>query len=326
MLVPRPELFAFLTVIGWAAGVRADRRLFRRTPPVALQRISLSTTWYAAQVAPLGAYGSAHRRGGQATMQASEAARAMAAAMATASSLGLAAGDGSCCTTRTASPCACCRVTCLPGWPPSRSSVARFEVEVARRLAAAGSPVEALEPRVEPRVYVRDGFAVTLWTYYAPAEPHASLARRLRRALERLHAGMRAVDMPAPHFTDRVAEAQRLVGEPRPHAGARRRGPEAAGRARCEAGGARSSTGAPPSSCCTASRIRATCSTRGTGCCSSTSRRAAADRSSSTSPMRPRPSATTIPASTTTCCASAGSSCWRWSRRSSSSTPPLAPH
>src|SRR4029077_2072257 len=46
--------------------------------------------------------------------------------------------------------------------------VARFEIELAQQLAGSGSPVAALEPRVEPRVYERDGFAVTLWTYYEP--------------------------------------------------------------------------------------------------------------------------------------------------------------
>src|SRR5438874_7333587 len=42
---------------------------------------------------------------------------------------------------------------------------AEFEVEIAGRLAEADSPVAELEPRVEPRVYTRDAFAVTLWTY-----------------------------------------------------------------------------------------------------------------------------------------------------------------
>jgi hypothetical protein len=30
-------------------------------------------------------------------------------------------------------------------------------------------------------------------------------------ALERLHAGMRKLDVPTPHFTDRIEEAQQLV-------------------------------------------------------------------------------------------------------------------
>src|SRR5918999_6392828 len=49
--------------------------------------------------------------------------------------------------------------------------VAQFEVNLAQRLAETDSPVAALEPRVEPRVYERDGFAVTLWTYYEPVSP-----------------------------------------------------------------------------------------------------------------------------------------------------------
>ena len=81
---------------------------------------------------------------------------------------------------------------------------APFEVELAQRLAETESPVAALEPRVEPRGYERDGFEVTLWTYYEPATPEISPAA-YADALERLHAGMRTLDVPTPHFTDRVA-------------------------------------------------------------------------------------------------------------------------
>ena len=88
---------------------------------------------------------------------------------------------------------------------------AQFEVELARRLAETGSPVAALEPRVEPRVYVRDGFVVTLWTYYESVPPREVSPADYADALERLHAGMRKLDVTTPHFTDRVAEAQQLV-------------------------------------------------------------------------------------------------------------------
>jgi len=88
--------------------------------------------------------------------------------------------------------------------------VAQFEVELAQRLAETESPVAALEPRVEPRAYERDGFAVTLWTYYEPT-PREVPPADYAHALERLHAGMRTLDITAPHFTDRVAEAQQLV-------------------------------------------------------------------------------------------------------------------
>jgi Ser/Thr protein kinase RdoA (MazF antagonist) len=89
--------------------------------------------------------------------------------------------------------------------------VAQFEVQLAQRLAKAGSPVAALEPRVEPRVYERDGFAVTLWMYYEPVAAPEDSPGDYAKALARLHAGMRTLDITAPHFTDRVAEAQELV-------------------------------------------------------------------------------------------------------------------
>jgi Ser/Thr protein kinase RdoA (MazF antagonist) len=89
---------------------------------------------------------------------------------------------------------------------------AEFEVEVARRLAETDSPAASLDPRVEPRVYVRDGFVITLWTYYEPVSLRDVAPAEYAQALERLHAGMRRVDVIAPHFTDRVAEAQCLVG------------------------------------------------------------------------------------------------------------------
>ena len=90
--------------------------------------------------------------------------------------------------------------------------VAQFEVDLAQRLAETDSPIAALEPRVEPRVYERDGFAVTLWTYYEPVSPRDVAPAEYAQVLVRLHAGMRQIDLVAPHFTDRVAEAQQLVG------------------------------------------------------------------------------------------------------------------
>src|SRR5262249_42279047 len=68
-----------------------------------------------------------------------------------------------------------------------------------------------LEPRVEPRIYLRDGFVVTLWVYYDPVPPREIAPAEYAHALKRLHVGMRHVDMATPHFTDRVAEAQGLV-------------------------------------------------------------------------------------------------------------------
>jgi hypothetical protein len=144
-------------------------------------------------------------------MQASQASRAMAAAKSTASSLGLAVDgaivlhDSNKLTVRLL-PCdVVARVA------PAAFQVSQFEIEIARRLAGSGSPVAALDPRVSPRVYERDGLVITLWTYYEPAAPQELSPAGYASALERLHAGLRNVDVPAPHFTDRVEQAQQLV-------------------------------------------------------------------------------------------------------------------
>lgn len=93
---------------------------------------------------------------------------------------------------------------------PVGHEAARLEVEFAQRLAEVGCPVGTVEPRVDPLVYAYDGFEVTLWTYYEPATPHVSPVD-YAKALERLHAGMRQVDLPSPRFTDRIAEAEAIV-------------------------------------------------------------------------------------------------------------------
>jgi hypothetical protein len=97
--------------------------------------------------------------------------------------------------------------------PPSHRAGAEFEIEVARRLASTEAPVAGLEPRVEPLVYVRDGFALTFWTYHEPLFDRDATPPEFALALARLHAGMSQIDLRAPHFTDRVAEAQRLVAD-----------------------------------------------------------------------------------------------------------------
>ena len=144
-------------------------------------------------------------------MQASEASRAVAAARSAASSLGLTVGDvivlhDSNKLTLRLLPC-----DVLARVAPAALQVAQFEVELAQRLAESGCPVAALERRVDPRIYERDGFVVTLWTYYEPAAPREVSPADYASTLERLHAGMRKLDIPAPHFTDRVEQAQQLV-------------------------------------------------------------------------------------------------------------------
>ena len=144
-------------------------------------------------------------------MQTSERRRATAAAMSVAAALGLAVDDtivlhdSNKLTLRLLSCDVLARVA------PVEHQVAQFEIELARLLAETGCPVAALEARVEPRVYERDGFTVTLWTYYEPAGPPEPSPADYASALERLHAGLRKLDVPSPHFTDRVEQAQQLV-------------------------------------------------------------------------------------------------------------------
>jgi aminoglycoside phosphotransferase (APT) family kinase protein len=144
-------------------------------------------------------------------MQSPEIRRALAAAMSSASAVGLPADDAivlhnSNKLTVRLLPCdVVARVA------PLAEQVAQFEIGIARRLAEAGSPVAVPVPRADPRVHERDGFAISLWTYYEPATSGEVAPADYATALERLHAGMRTLDVRTPHFTDRVEEAQHLV-------------------------------------------------------------------------------------------------------------------
>lgn len=144
-------------------------------------------------------------------MQASEVSRAVAAARSIASSLGLTVDDAM--ILHDSNKLALRLLPCdvMARVAPVAQQAAQLEIELARRLAKSGSPVAALDPRVEPRVHERDGFVVTLWTFYEPATPHEVAPADYADALRRLHAGMRTIDVPTPHFTERVAQAQELV-------------------------------------------------------------------------------------------------------------------
>lgn len=144
-------------------------------------------------------------------LQASDVRRAVAAALSTASALGLTADDAIVLqnSNRLAVRLLPCDV--LARVAPLAQQVALFEVDLAQRLAQSESPVASLEPRVEARAYERDGFVVTLWTYYASAMLPGVAPADYANALERLHAGMRRLDVITPHFTDRIAEAEQLV-------------------------------------------------------------------------------------------------------------------
>ena len=156
-----------LAVAGWAAEGGADSGTDR--PP--RHRGSLPALGMVRRLHPLGEYGGRSRERGQERLQASEVPRAVAAAMSIASSLGLTVDDAI--VLQDSNKLALRLLPCdvLARVAPVEHQVAQFEIELARRLAGSGSPVAALEPQVEPRVYERDGFAVTLWTYYEPASP-----------------------------------------------------------------------------------------------------------------------------------------------------------
>ena len=144
-------------------------------------------------------------------MQASDLRRAVAAATSTASALDLAVDDAVILqnSNRLAVRLLPCDV--LARVAPLTQQVAKLEIEIAQRLTETESPVGALELRAEPRAYERDGFVVTLWTYYEPVTLREVSPADYANALKRLHAGMRKLDVATPHFTDRVAEAQQLV-------------------------------------------------------------------------------------------------------------------
>ncbi len=167
-------------------------------------------------------------------MEPAEVRRAVDAAGATASALGLQAGDAVVVhnSDRIAvrlTPCdVLARVAPLSLHDGQGQAGMEFEAEVARRLAETDSPVGELEPRVEPSVYVRDGFAITLWTYYETviadrrggvAHDQLGMSSDLApadyaHALVRLHAGLRQIDLDAPHITARVAGWAKAAGDP----------------------------------------------------------------------------------------------------------------
>ncbi|MBO0879835.1 MAG: aminoglycoside phosphotransferase family protein [Mycobacterium sp.] len=95
--------------------------------------------------------------------------------------------------------------------PMTHFASAEQEVELVRRLAQTDSPVAGLDARVEPRVFVRDGFKIAMWAYFEPAQPRMLPPSEYVRALARLHAGLRRIEITTPYFMDRVAATQRDV-------------------------------------------------------------------------------------------------------------------
>jgi aminoglycoside phosphotransferase (APT) family kinase protein len=149
-------------------------------------------------------------------MDAPELRRAVAAGVAVAAELGLNADDGVLLhnSNRIAVRLTPCDVLARVAPLAHQAIDNDLEVVVAHRLAQLAGPVAEPDPRVEPRVNACDGFAVTLWTYYEPVGSSEIGLGEYAKALVRLHAGLRQIEISAPHFTNRVAEAQRLIADP----------------------------------------------------------------------------------------------------------------
>ena len=145
-------------------------------------------------------------------MEASEARRAVTAAMAVAATNDLAVDDAVVLNNSNRLvarllPCDVVVRASPVGW-----FSAEREVAIVRRLVQeTDAPVAGPDPRVEPRVVVRDGFEISMWTYLEPVQTLELPPSDYAHALEALHGAMRRVDMRAPHFTARLAEVRRWL-------------------------------------------------------------------------------------------------------------------
>lgn len=143
-------------------------------------------------------------------MHATEVERAITATTALSSELGLVVGEARvvCNSNKLGLRLLPCDVFARVAF--SGQEAFQFEIAIAQGLTENGSPVASLDTRVKPRVFERDGFAFTLWRYYE--QPGIDLsAGTYAKALEQLHGGMAQLDVVAPHFSDRVSEAQQLL-------------------------------------------------------------------------------------------------------------------
>jgi aminoglycoside phosphotransferase (APT) family kinase protein len=145
-------------------------------------------------------------------MEAADLRRAVAAAISTAAELHLVVDDAIVLNDSNRlvvrlTPCdIVARVT-----PMTHFASVELEVELVRGLAQLDCPVAGLDARVEPRVFVRDGFKITMWAYFEPVQSRMLSPAEYAQTLARLHAGLRQIDVTTPHFMDRVADTQRDV-------------------------------------------------------------------------------------------------------------------
>jgi hypothetical protein len=161
-------------------------------------------------------------------VEPSELDRAVAAAAATASDLGLDVSDAVVVhnSDRIAvrlTPCDVLARVARSSWHDGME----YEADVARRLAGTDSPIGELDPRARPAAYARDGFALSFWTYYEPVvadRPGGPAPEQLgwpsnlppadyADALVRLHAGLRLIELDAPHVSARVDGWAELVAD-----------------------------------------------------------------------------------------------------------------
>jgi hypothetical protein len=147
-------------------------------------------------------------------MEPATASRALAATVSLSSQLGLTVDDAIVLqqTNRLAVHLAPCDVLARVAAPVRRNhEFAAFELKMAQELERADSLVGLLDPRVEQIVHVRDGFAVTYWKFYEPLRSGDITPDEYAQALEGLHGEMQHLRVAAPHFTERVDEAQAIV-------------------------------------------------------------------------------------------------------------------
>lgn len=149
-------------------------------------------------------------------MEPTEARRAIDAAMYAVAALGLAVDDAVVLNDSNRlvvrlTPCdTVARVTPTTHHAGHQVSPER-EVEVVKLLAQVDSPVATLDPRVEPRIFVRDGFKIALWRYCESIQSPPIPPVEYARALGDLHAGLRQIKFSTPQAMSRVAAVHQDV-------------------------------------------------------------------------------------------------------------------
>lgn len=158
-------------------------------------------------------------------MEPSDVRRACAAARKTAATLGLPVSEATVVhnSDRIAVRLSPCDVLVRIA-PASWRTGMQFEAAVAERLAEIGSPVGELDPRVHDAVHMRDGFAMTFWTYYEAVghrgvQEHLGMTTSIEpvdyaNALAHLHADLRKMDLVAPPVMERVTGWLQGVEDP----------------------------------------------------------------------------------------------------------------